>query len=209
MPTREEAVYGKLRRIPISLSTGFFEDVSELIRPLLPTGHAIGTVPASLAGMTVVVLDGKKIKNAAKRLLATRGRPGKLFGGKILAVYLPAYGLVVAMAADPDGEANDIRLMPRVMPQARTAVAGPRLWVADAQFCDLDQAAEFTKDDDHFLMRFTLRNSFTADPDKAALTGPTAGAKTTPHDPGDGWARPRIRGGGTCGGSRSAGAGGE
>ncbi len=77
------------------------------------------------------------------------------------------------MAADPDGEANDIRLMPRVMPQARAAIAGPHLWVADAQFCDLDQAAEFSKDDDHFLMRFTLRNSFTPDndPERQARSG--------------------------------------
>src|SRR5207248_8164109 len=106
-------------------------------------------LPPCLDLFTVVVLDGKKIKNAAKRLLATRGRPGKLFGGKVLAAYLPADGLVVTMAADPDGEANDVRLMPRVMPLARAAVAGPRLWVEDAQFCDLDQAAELTKDGDH------------------------------------------------------------
>jgi hypothetical protein len=61
--------------------------------------------------------------------------------------------------------------MPRVMPLARAAVSGPRLWVADAQFCDLDQPEAFTQEGDHFLLRFTLRNSFTADPEKAALTG--------------------------------------
>src|SRR5262249_42933853 len=95
-----------------------------------------------------------------------------LFGGKILVAYLPAQGLAVAMAADPDGEANDIRLMPRVMPLARQAVSGPRLWVADAQFCDLDQPAEFTRSEgDHFLARFTLRNSFTVDPSKPASSG--------------------------------------
>jgi hypothetical protein len=171
LSVQHRAVYGKLARLPLPLAEAFLSGLTSRLQPLFPQGLFRTELPCCLDGLAVVVLDGKKIKNAAKRLLATRGRPGKLFGGKILAVYLPAYGLVVAMAADPDGEANDIRLMPRVMPQARTAVAGPRLWVADAQFCDLDQAAEFTKDDDHFLMRFTLRNSFTADPDKAALTG--------------------------------------
>src|SRR5262249_2405562 len=44
--------------------------------------------------------------------------------------------------------------------------AGPRLWVADAQFCDLDQPTRFTQEPgDHFLLRFNGRNSFTVDPD--------------------------------------------
>jgi len=107
-------------------------------------------------------------------LLCTRGQPGKLHGGKILAAYLPAQGLVVALAAHPDGEANDIRLMPRVLPLAREAVAGPRLWVADSQFCDLDQTTRFTDEGDHFLLRFTLRNSFTADPERPSGAGVTA-----------------------------------
>jgi hypothetical protein len=107
-------------------------------------------------------------------LLCTRGRPGKLHGGKILAAYVPEQGLVVALAADPDGEANDIRLMPRILPLAREAVAGPRLWVADSQFCDLDQTTRFTDEGDHFLLRFTLRNSFALDSERPVQAGGTA-----------------------------------
>jgi hypothetical protein len=81
---------------------------------------------------------------------------------------------VVALAADPDGEANDIRRMPRVLPLAREAVTGPRLWVADSQFCDLDQATRFTEEGDHFVLRFTVRNRFTADPERPARAGVTA-----------------------------------
>jgi len=171
--TKGRAVYGKLARLPLPLAEAFLSGLTARLRPLFPEALCRTDLPRCLDGLAVVVLDGKKIKNAAKRLLATRGRPGKLYGGKILAAYLPADGLVVAMVADPDGEANDIRLMPRVMPLARAAVDGPRLWVADAQFCDLDQPAEFTQQDDHFLLRFTLRNSFTVDtdPEKQALSG--------------------------------------
>lgn len=172
LSVKQRAVYGKLSRLPLPLAEAFLCGLTARLRPLLPEGFSRTTLPACLDGLAVVVLDGKKIKNAAKRLLATRGRPGKLFGGKILAAYLPKDGLVVAMAADPDGEANDIRLMPRVMPLARAAVAGPRLWVADAQFCDLEQTAAFTLDEgDHFLLRFTLRNSFTPDPSRPAQSG--------------------------------------
>jgi hypothetical protein len=64
--------------------------------------------------------------------------------------------------------------MPRILPQVRQAVAGPRLWVADSQFCDLDQTARFTEEGDHFLLRFTVRNSFTADPERPAQAGVTA-----------------------------------
>jgi Transposase DDE domain len=178
LPTCEEAVYGELRRIPIPLSAGFFEDVSELMRPLLPTGHAVGEVPASLAGMRVVILDGKQIKGVAKRLKVVRGRAGKVVGGKILVAYLPDEGLAVAMAADPDGEANDIRLMPEAVPRARARIAGIRLWVADRQFCDLDQPRLLTEQGDHFLIRRSLRTGFHTDPDRPARTTVDARGRT-------------------------------
>ena len=173
LSVKARAPYGKLARLPLPLAEAFLSGLTARLQPLFPQGLFRSELPACLDGLAVVVLDGKKIKKVAKRLLATRGRPGKLFGGKLLAAYLPADGLVVALAADPDGEANDIRLMPRVMPLARAAVAGPRLWVADAQFCDLDQPTRFTQEEgDHFLLRFSGRNSFTADPDpKRAASG--------------------------------------
>src|SRR5260370_24317532 len=141
--------------------------------------------PDSLAGLAVVVLDGKKIKKAAQRLLATRGRPGTLYGGKILAAYLPAEGLVVALAADPDGEANDIRLVPRVLPLARAAIARPRLWVADRQFCDLDQPARFAEGGDHYLIRHSKGNGFHPDPARPAVAGTDPQGRADPG--GWGW----------------------
>jgi hypothetical protein len=172
LPTEPRAVYRKFARLPLPLAEAFLSAMTARLRPLFPVDLRRTQLPRCLDRFTVVVLDGKKIKNAAKRLLYTRGRPGKLFGGKILAAYVPANGLVLAMAADPDGEANDIRLMPRVMPLARAAVAGPRLWIADAQFCDLDQPGEFCREEgDHFLVRFTLRNSFERDPVKPEQRG--------------------------------------
>jgi hypothetical protein len=157
------AVYAKLSRLPIPLAEALLSGLTARLRCLFPPDVSRCDVPARLAGLSLVVLDGKKIKKAAKRLLATRGRPGKLFGGKILVAYTPKDGLAVALAAEADGDANDIRLVPRVLPLARAAVAGARLWIADAQFCDLDQAARFTEDGDHFLVRFTARNGFAAD----------------------------------------------
>lgn len=171
LPSQQRAVYGKLARLPLPLAEAFLAGLTARLRPLFPAGLYRTALPDCLAGLAVVVLDGKKIKKAAKRLLVTRGRPGKLYGGKLLAAYLPAQGLVVALAADPDGEANDIRLVPRALPLARAAVGGPRLWVADRQFCDLDQPARFTEDGDHFLLRWASKTSFQADGQRPAQTG--------------------------------------
>ena len=171
LSSKARAFYGKLGRLPLALAEGFLSHLTSLLLPLFPTRLYRSKLPSCLNHFAVVVLDGKKIKEAAKRLLPTRNLAGKLFGGKILAAYLPQNGLVVAMAADPDGEANDIRLLPRTLELTRQAVAGPRLWVVDAQFCDLDQPKRFCQDEDHFLARFSYRNSFTADPDRQACQG--------------------------------------
>jgi DDE family transposase len=166
LPTCQEAAYGKLRRIPLPLSVAFMEELTESIRGLMPKEAPIEPPPQSLAGMTIVILDGKQIKDVAKRLKPVRGKPGKVVGGKILVAYVPMEGLAVAMAADPDGEANDIRLMPEAIPRARARITGVRLWVADRQFCDLNQPVLLTEEGDHFLLRRSLKLGFHADPSR-------------------------------------------
>jgi hypothetical protein len=178
LPTCQEAVYGKLGRVPIPLSLGFFEDASQMLREILPQGKPVTTIPASLSGMTITILDGKQLKKVAKRLEPLRRKPGKVVGGKILVAYLPAEGVAVAMAADPDGEANDIRLMPEVVPRARARISGIRLWVADRQFCDLNQPTLLTEQGDHFLIRRSLKTHFHADPQRPAQTSLDAQGRT-------------------------------
>jgi len=171
LSVQARAVYGKLSRLPLPLAEALLSGLTARLRPLFPHALFRSDIPASLRGLNLVVLDGKKIKRVAKRLLAVRGRPGRLFGGKILVAYSPADGLAVALAADPDGEANDIRLMPRAVVLARAAVAGPRLWIADRQFCDLDQPGRFTEGDDHYLVRFSQKCGFEADPQRPRQEG--------------------------------------
>ena len=171
LSSNTRAFYGKLARLPLPLAEAFLSCLTAQLQPLFPRFLSRCCLPSCLSNFTVVVLDGKKIKEAAKRLLPTRNLAGKLFGGKILAAYLPQNGMVVTLTADPDGEANDIRLLPRTLELTRKAVEGSRLWVVDAQFCDLDQSKRFCEDGDHFLARFSLRNSFTADSTRPARQG--------------------------------------
>src|SRR5262249_34212947 len=72
------------------------------------------------------------------------------------------------MAADPDGEANECRLVPQVLAQARQWVAGPRLWGLDRQFCDLVQTARCAQEGDHFLIRYHPKVHFHPDPHRPA-----------------------------------------
>ena len=178
MPTCQEAVYAKLCRVPLGLSIAFVEEITERLRALLPRGTSAEALPASLDGIEVVILDGKQIKGVAKRLKPVRGRPGKVIGGKILVAYRPRWGLAVAMAAERDGEANDIRLMPEMIPRARARIAGVRLWVGDRQFGDLDRPAELTEQGDHFLLRRSLKLGFHADPDRPARSFVDAQGRT-------------------------------
>lgn len=165
------AVYGKLARLPLPLAEAFLATLTQRLRPLLPDATRPAALPASLDGLSVVVIDGKKIKRVAKRLLPTRNQPGKLYGGKLLVAYLPAEGVAVGLAADADGEANDIRSVPHLLPTVREAVTGTRLWVADRQFCDLIQPRRFAEGGDHFVVRYGSNTSFHPDPTRVAVEG--------------------------------------
>lgn len=170
MPTSIQAAYGKLGRLPIPLSEALLAHGTERLRALLPEATT-SPVPPSLRGFSTVILDGKAIKRVARRLKPLRGVAGGVLGGKALVALTPDDGLAVAMSAHPDGEANDIRLVPEVLPQVRRVVSGTRLWVADSQFCDLEQAGRFTAEGDHFLLRYHPKVHFHADPDRPAGGG--------------------------------------
>ena len=77
-------------------------------------------------------------------------------------------GLAVAMSATADGEANDVPLVEPLIPQVRSQIAGPRLWVGDRQFSDLTLPVWFTEDEDAFVIRHSKNLSFQPDEDRPA-----------------------------------------
>jgi len=169
-----QAAYRKLGRLPIRLSQGFLNQGAADLRELFPSSKR-RDLPASLAAMTLVILDGKAVKEVAKRLKPFRGIAGGLLGGKALVAQEWSTGMAVAMEADADGDTNEVRLVEPLVRQTRLVVAGPRLWMTDCAFCDMEQTARFTAEPgDHFLVRYHPKVKFYVDGNAVALSGTDA-----------------------------------
>lgn len=169
------STYDKLAHLPPAVSEAFLAEGADRLRQVFPEADvaALGDpIPASLRAFAVLVLDGKVVKRVPRRLQPARRRKGGLLGGKGLAALHLRSGLALALATDPDGEANDAKLVPALLPQVRARVGGPRLWLADRQFCDLVQAAAFTAEQgDHFLVRYHKKVHFHPDPARPVQRG--------------------------------------
>jgi hypothetical protein len=153
LPTCREAFYGKLRRLPLALSVAFMTKASQRLNDLLPITD--NHLPVSLQGYEVRIIDGKKTKHIAKKLLPTRGQPGQLFGAKLLVAFDPATQLIQAVSAHADGEKNDAPLVPDLLDELRRhATTKPKINVADAQFCDLVQMTHYRNEGDSFVLRY-------------------------------------------------------
>jgi Transposase DDE domain len=162
LPASMEAVYGKLRRIPIGLSNGFLLEGTQRLSELLPATRR-STLPRSLRRFCAMIIDGKKIKRVPRMLKPARNVKAMVMGGKTLAALCWNSGLVVAIHADPDGQAGDQPLVPELLRQVREVLKELRLWIADRQFCDLIQTERFTAEGDHFLIRYNSKVTFTRD----------------------------------------------
>jgi hypothetical protein len=111
-----------------------------------------------------------------------RGRKGGVLGGKALVALELRSGVVVAMATHADGETNEAKLVPALLPQVREHVVGRRLWVADRQFCDLTQPAAFAQDADQFLVRYHPKTPFYPDAAHPAQRGQDAQGRVWEQD---------------------------
>jgi hypothetical protein len=165
-----QAVYQKLSRIPLGLSEAWLAESTARLRPVHPEAAGVPVSPA-LGDWEVSIVDGKAIKRGAKRLKPLRGRKGGALGGKAVVALELRSGVVVAMATHADGEANEAKLVPALLPQVREQVSGRRLWVADRQFCDLTQPAAVATGEEHFLVRYHPKTPLCPDPTQPAQRG--------------------------------------
>lgn len=164
-----QAAYGKLARVPLGLSQGFFGEAATRLRLVFPP--VAQALPPSLAGFQVVAFDGKKIKAVARRLKPLRRLKGQFLGGKLLVGLHLNTRLAVAFQAHPDGQFGDPGLVEGLLAQVRASLPGTRLFVGDRIFCDLNQPARLTATGDHFVVRYCKKVGFHADPQRPTQEG--------------------------------------
>jgi hypothetical protein len=158
-PINESNFYRKLARTPVELSRALLRRCTQSMSGLMPGPATV--LSSCFDGFTVLACDGKKIKNAAKRLKPTRGYGGRLLGAKALVAMDLRNGMAVAMSDSLDGMVNDVPLVPALMEQLREIFAGPVLSVWDRQFDDvrtLGRLAE--REGDAYVVRMTSRHLF-------------------------------------------------
>jgi hypothetical protein len=172
-----QAAYGKLRRIPVELSMGFLTECTKRLEELLPVVTAY-SLPGSLEDFHVLVLDGKAVKGVAKRLKPLRHVAGGVVGGKALAALSLDSGLVVAMHAHPDGDANEVRFVSDLVFALHQRISSPLLWVGDRAFCGLPQMRHFTPRGDAFVIRYRRNVHSEADPSKPTNKGRDASKRS-------------------------------
>jgi Transposase DDE domain len=171
------AAYGKLGRLPIPLSQAFLAELTHTLRELFPT-QARRHSPASLRGFNTITMDGKAIKKVAKRLKLLRKVGGGLLGGRALVAMHYETGLVIGMRADEDGDANDVRFVPELLPLIRAEIEGIVLFMADSGFCDLQRMEEYTAGGNHFLIRRHPKVGFHRDRKRPVHSGVDAQGRT-------------------------------
>jgi Transposase DDE domain len=171
------AAYGKLGRLPIPLSQAFLAEPTHSLRQLFPL-QAQRQSPASLRCFRTITMDGKAIKKVAKRLKLLRKVGGGLLGGRTLVAMEYETGLVIGMHADEDGDANDVRFVPELLPLIRAEIEGTLLFLADSGFCDLQRMGEYTDGGNHFLIRRHPKVGFHLDPKRPVRSGIDAQGRT-------------------------------
>jgi Transposase DDE domain len=162
-PVDESNFYRKLARTPVDLSRALLREGTAKLAGLMPADAV--TLPVCFDRYAVIVGDGKKVKDAAKRLAPTRGFSGKLIGAKALVALDVRSGLAVAMSDSLDGLTNDVPLVPLLMPQLRQIIERPILSVWDRQFGDLRTFGHLTaRAGDAFVVRASRSQAvFTAE----------------------------------------------
>lgn len=166
----DQAAYGKIRRIRQSLSNALACESMQPLMEMFP--NSVRTrVPWCFNKYNVFGIDGKKLKDVAKRLKETRGVAGKLLGGKALVALSIHEQLVVAMSSTLDGEANDGPLVPDLLDKLHAWSPTLNIILADSQFCDLTTPRRILSHGSDFVVRYHPKVHFHVDSSFEAQAG--------------------------------------
>jgi IS4 transposase len=123
------SVYNKLNGTETQVCRALVRETAE---PLEEIVAALGPRrKAQLAGYRTRIIDGNHLTSTEHRLKALRTTRSGPLPGQALAVLDPDRMLIVDLFPCEDGEAQERRILPEVIPSARER----ELWIADRNFC--------------------------------------------------------------------------
>lgn len=124
-----KSVYNKLNGTETQVCRALVRETAE---PLVEIVAALGpTRKPQLAGYRTRIIDGNHLTSTEHRLKPLRFTNSGPLPGQALAVLDPDRMLIVDLFPCADGEAQERRLLPEVIPSARER----DLWIADRNFC--------------------------------------------------------------------------
>jgi IS4 transposase len=129
IPVSDQAIYDKLRRVELAVSTALVEASAQRAAPLLRRLNA--NHPSWLRGFQVKILDGNHLAATEHRLAELRTTWAAPLPGKALVVLDQASQLITHVRLTEDGQAQERALLDDVLP----LVQRRQLWIADRNFC--------------------------------------------------------------------------
>lgn len=170
LPVSLQAFYDKLKKTPVDVSLHFFRQAAARLREVVPQHRP--QCPASLRGMTTLLMDGKVVKHVCRRLKLlrlNRQTACKLLGPRTLVLADRWSGLLHDLVADLDGEANEVKHVAALLEGVPASVAGPWLIVGDSAFGRFGVCQDISRRGGHFLLRQHGTTTFIADPQRPAV----------------------------------------
>jgi IS4 transposase len=147
IPVSVTAVYRKLDRMELGVSEALVRDSFRRAEPIIRKLRA--AEPSWLAGYKVRILDGNHLGATEHRIDELRRTWAAPLPGKALVVFDQAKGLVRDVFLTEDGQAQERRLIGRVL----ETVQHGELWIADRNFCTLPLIFEMHRREACFVLR--------------------------------------------------------
>jgi hypothetical protein len=122
------SVYNKLNGTEVSVCRELVRRPAEELSQVVDALHGR---PPKLRGYRTRIIDGNKLTSTDHRLKPLRKTKSGPLPGMALAVLDPDRMLIVDLFCCEDGEAQERRIFPEVIPSAKLG----ELWIADRNFC--------------------------------------------------------------------------
>lgn len=172
LPVSQRAYYDKLARTPVEVTLGMFRSCVQRLQRVLSEDWE--NRPSSLREFGVLLMDGKVIKNVPRRrkpLRLNMVNACKLLGGRALVLCNRWTNLVCDLELDLDGEANEVKLAPKLIQRVHQSVKGLFLIVGDRAFGIFEICRNILAEQGHFLLRKHGSTKFEADPARPKVIG--------------------------------------